>query len=439
MKAREWAERDAGRKVLKERRAPRGRSRRGRCMRDAPDALRAQEALGRDGDGREVAVRVDRLHDAVVAVRAQRGHDHVRDDRRVDARGDLESARGRGAAKGGAAAARRGEGGAAAGAAGRGVRGRTGQLSMSQKIPSGATFASIVVGEASRGAREGCRPSSHSCALLGFGEGGASGEPPPRPSLARASPAATPRRRDGRGGSRCARGRGVKWGGRSTRARAAEPADCRAGGDETWELSDLTAPFFESSDDAALAALSPSAAAARRARRCRRSSCRGSSAISRRRRTAGAGRRRGSSPGTTSTGPAAWRKTTSSHVTGSRRARSWGTLDAQSGAGTWYADKGDYDAARKWWEKAAAQGSRLRHVQPRGALREGEGVERNSDYGWMVEVSCRGIRDSERRSGCGRDVAALPTGPAAWRTNEALVRQWLREGRGAGDGAQNFG
>ena len=192
-------------------------------------------------------MRVDRLHDAVVAVRAQRGHDHVRDDRRVDARGDLESARGRRGRRRGEGGGRRGERRRRRrGRAGRGFRGRTGQLSMSQKIPSGATFASIVVGEASRGAREGC--SSFVAQLCAFRVrrgrrlGGAAAAAFPRARVARRD-AATPRRRDGRGGSRCARGRGVKWGGgrrarvRRSRRTAAREATKRG-------LSDLKARLF---------------------------------------------------------------------------------------------------------------------------------------------------------------------------------------------------
>ncbi len=156
--------------------------------------------------------------------------------------------RARAGGAGGEGGERRRRGEARRGARGSGEAGRSRTHRAVVDVPEDPERRDVRVHRRRRGEqrREGGlfrRPSSHSCALLGFGEGGASGEQPPRPSLARASPAATPRRRDGRGGSRCVRGRGVKWGGvRRARVRRSRRT-ARAGGDETWELSDLTAFF----------------------------------------------------------------------------------------------------------------------------------------------------------------------------------------------------
>ena len=78
------------------------------------------------------------------------------------------------------------------------------------------------------------------------------------------------------------------------------------------------------------------------------------------------------------TGPAAWRKTTSSHVTGSRGARSWGTLTRSATFGVIaLRGRGLRTRARMVRESRGA-GATHRRVQPRAVYYEkGHGVERN--------------------------------------------------------------
>ena len=69
-----------------------------------------------------------------------------------------------------------------------------------------------------------------------------------------------------------------------------------------------------------------------------------------------------------------------------------GNVEAQSGAGTWFADKGDYDTARKWLEKAAAQGS-VYAMNNLGVLyQNGKGVERNRTTAgeWWEKAAANG-------------------------------------------------
>ena len=171
-----------------------------------------------------------------------------------------------------------------------------------------------------------------------------------------------------------------------------------------------------------------------------------------------------------------------------------GNVEAQSGAGTWFADKGDYDTARKWLEKAAAQGS-VYAMNNLGVLyQNGKGVERNRTTAgeWWEKAAANGSeaakenllrhfgdddasvdrvpRDSARgddhsvdrgeevklprnirdlvkkaNGGCAyageRTRLALPRRDRRRGENEELERQWLEKGAELGDveAQNNFG
>ena len=171
-----------------------------------------------------------------------------------------------------------------------------------------------------------------------------------------------------------------------------------------------------------------------------------------------------------------------------------GNVEAQSGAGTWFADKGDYDTARKWLEKAAAQGS-VYAMNNLGVLyQNGKGVERNRTTAgeWWEKAAANGseaakenllrhfgdddasvdrvprdsargddhsvdrgeevklprnIRDLVKKANGGCAYAAnelawhYHDGTGGVEKNEELVRQWLEKGAELGDveAQNNFG